>query len=342
MFGTPVTPSRIDGVKLVLITGAGASRDLGAGRPLPLMGDWSSSLALALEGQEVGLAKACQLMPGDGPTFEKNLGLLLQWERDSALHERFLTLGGVSVGSYDSNMTDYLNRMKSRLSAVKATLDRNLYDLFGQERIDDDAAQRGYQALFDALGDPDLMVATTNYDRSIEAALGGMGRPFKTGFVRRGERTPVLRPEGLVREQAPGAVVLHLHGAVGWYDTGTQVEDHLGDKAFNASLGTPVVLYPDPDKDPTEHRAVSQLWTEFREALAWSDHVLVLGHGLNDPALLRELKAVSKRTKIAVARRNEEGLKAVRKEIPNATGVMIDFGPTPQIDRAALEDWRDS
>jgi hypothetical protein len=68
-------------MKLLLVTGAGASRELGVGESsMPLMADWSNGLSKALDHHELGLAEACSLQPGmSGPEFEENLGLLLKW-----------------------------------------------------------------------------------------------------------------------------------------------------------------------------------------------------------------------------------------------------------------------
>jgi hypothetical protein len=45
-------------MKWVLITGAGASRELGRERPLPLMADWAANLCDELNSRESNFAEA--------------------------------------------------------------------------------------------------------------------------------------------------------------------------------------------------------------------------------------------------------------------------------------------
>ncbi len=97
--------------------------------------------------------------------------------------------------------------------------------------------------------------------------------------------------------------------------------------AYNPTLGAPVVLYPDPDKDPTSDAAVEMLWREFRLALERADRVLVVGHSLNDPALVRELNAVPSDTRIAVTVLEGHDDAWVRKLLPHAIVIEVKFGP---------------
>lgn len=175
------------------------------------------------------------------------------------------------------------------------TINATLYDQFGQGRVVDASATAAYSALLNEhLGVTELVIATTNYDRSAEAALHGLGMAVDTGFRAPLGRTPILEPAGLVHEREGRTPVIHLHGAVGWYERGGRIEDHYGDQPYNASLGTPVVLYPDPEKDPTSDAMVSELWREFEHALGSAEHVLLLGHSLHDPALLRVLAPLTR------------------------------------------------
>jgi hypothetical protein len=48
---------------LVIVTGAGASRELGDPDPLPLMADWSNRLTDALNAEDDGLAGRRALSP---------------------------------------------------------------------------------------------------------------------------------------------------------------------------------------------------------------------------------------------------------------------------------------
>ena len=328
----------------MLVTGAGASRDLAReGTSMPLMPDWSDALCEALDQRESGLAQACGLSPGaSGSVFEENLGLVLRWHQVQDLAERFRDLGGPHPGSRTSDAEESRERVKRRLDAVLDTLNTTLYELFGLERIDDRRASEAYGTLLTDLSDPELVVATTNYDRSAEVALEALGHTVEAGFPAGTARTPVLQATGMIRNRGGKTVVIHLHGAVGWYERGGRVESHYGDQPYRSSLGAPVVLYPDPDKDPTGHAIVSQLWSEFREALDWSDHVLVLGHSLHDPALVRELRRVQSDTKIAVSYIDDAVRIGAETQIPKAWPVYLEFGPLPRgLDREEWTRWRD-
>lgn len=108
----------------------------------------------------------------------------------------------------------------------------------------------------------------------------------------------------------------------------------------NRSLGDPVVLYPDPEKDPTGHDLVSDLWAELRQALEWSDHVLVLGHSLHDPALIRILREFVGKTKIAVTYADERDHDYAASAISNkVTTVQVIFGPGQDVGEGGLRSW---
>ncbi|HEY5054452.1 MAG TPA: hypothetical protein VII45_13705, partial [Solirubrobacterales bacterium] len=121
--------------------------------------------------------------------------------------------------------------------------------------------------------------------------------------------------------------VIHLHGAVGWYEQAGAVSDHNADQNFNSSLGRPVVLYPDPDKDPTSDSTVKQLWTEFYAAVDLADAILVIGHSLHDPALVSALVGASESKPVAISNFNIEDIGKTESEVPRAIQVEIDFGP---------------
>lgn len=93
-------------MRLVLVAGAGASRELGESGPLPLMADWSNALCEALDSKERDLAAAVHLKSGmSGPEFEQALGLLLRWEQMRYLEHRFEGLGGPTPNSTTSEST---------------------------------------------------------------------------------------------------------------------------------------------------------------------------------------------------------------------------------------------
>ena len=292
------------------------------------MPDWSDALCEALDAQESGLAAACHLVPGmAGPEFEKNLGLLLRWQQVRHLEERFQDLGGPQAGSHIGAVEEARSHVKRRMAVVMKTINVTLFEQFGQGQIDDDKARKAYQALLDLLGEPRLILATTNYDRAGETALATLGYDIDVGFRQRPNRTPTLEPTNLVSKDWAKTPVVHLHGAVGWYERDGLVGDHHADQPYNPSLGTPVVLYPDPEKDPTNDAIVSQLWIEFSAALDTSDSVLVVGHSLHDPALVRALQRVARSKPVVISCLDFDDRQEVEAKIPGSITVKMDFGP---------------
>jgi SIR2-like domain len=296
---------------------------------MPLMKDWSSALSEALDAHESGLARACHLAPDlDGPKFEENLGLLLQWDKVRGLEERFEQMSGDTIGSITGGVRGARKHQARRMTDVRRIINESLYQQFGHERLDDERAIAAYRQLMAGLGDPELVVATTNYDRAVETALHRLGRRVETGFRSVSpDRTPVLDPAGLVEDRGDGTPVIHLHGAVGWYEIDGIVKKHPANERFNPSLGTPVVLYPDPDKNPLIEPSVMQLWAEFRVALQKADRVLVIGHSLHDPALVNVLAEIAEEKFVVATYVNDEGKAAIEAKLPGALSVQLEFGP---------------
>jgi hypothetical protein len=121
----------------------------------------------------------------------------------------------------------------------------------------------------------------------------------------------------------------------------------FGDQPFRANLGMPVVLYPDPEKDPTNDAIVSELWVGLRDALEWADYVLILGHSLHDPALVRSVQAAMSRKKrldqpfkVAVSFVSDDAPPRIKSLLPNAIHVRLEFGPKLSIKRQALDALR--
>jgi hypothetical protein len=324
-----------DPMKLLLILGAGASREFGKVEPMPLMEDWSNALCKELEAQEGGLSTGCRLEPEmSGQVFEKNLGLLLRWENVRHLEERFELLGGPTPTTRIGTVVEARSRTSERMAAVMKAVNTTLYDQFGQPQVDYGLAAEAYAELIEVIGhDVQLMVATTNYDRIAETSLEILEHKTNVGFERKPGLTPVLNPAGMVeRQEREGIPVIHLHGAVGWYEKDGVVKDHLGDSPFNPTLGSPVVLYPDPEKDPTSDALVNQLWEEFRQAVDGADFILVIGHSLHDPALVRELERVQGSAPVIVGFHSDGGGEAISEKLPLAQGTRMSFGPIPVSD----------
>ena len=300
---------------------------------MPLMPDWADALCHSLDQVEANLASACHLKPGmGGPEFEENLGLLIRWEKVRYLEEHFQNLGGPTAGSHTNHVVKTRAQMDQRMKSVMKTVNSTLYDQFGQRQVDDDQASAAYSGLLRELGDPDLILATTNYDRAAETALETIGHEVDSGFRGGPHRTPILEPGGLIAERGSKTPVIHLHGAVGWYAQNGSVGDHYADLPYNPSLGTPVVLYPDPEKDPTSDAIVSELWTEFDAALEIADSVLIIGHSLHDPALVRALRPVARSKHVVVSHLDADGQEKIKSELPGAIPVEMNFGPAIEVD----------
>lgn len=271
-----------------------------------------------------------------GPEFEENLGLLLKFEQARALIDRFAPLGRQDFLGEHGQVGRARELTEARLNSLKRILDATLYDEFGMDRVDDERAVEAFGALLDVCG-TEIVVATTNYDLSAEAALDALDFTVDTGFRASRGRTPALNPVGLIEGRGDATPVIHLHGAVGWYEKEGVVESHYADKPFNESLGSPVVLYPDPDKDPTNDAVVSQLWTEFHRALKEAKAVVVVGHSLHDPSLVRALKDAAQRKPVVISFFEKEDKKRIESIVPNAHALHLDFGPAVKVPDTLLK-----
>jgi SIR2-like domain len=284
----------------LLITGAGASHDLGRDGPMPLMDDWARHLRTVVDEGEEGLADAAGLRPAmSAEDFERAIGALLRWDETRELRDQFRGLAAPTPAQHHTWAREGKQREVDRMALILDAINRTLYRLFRADRIDDAKATRAYAELLAALNHPKrLTVVTTNYDSSAERALRRLGRRPETGFDRPPggdgnsfdvaklvERADLDTDRGLTP-------VLHIHGAVGWYERDGQVWEHPPTADYDPSLGHPVVLYPDPDKDPTSNENVAAIWTEFRAAVAAADYVVVVGHSLRDKPLTKVLREI--------------------------------------------------
>ena len=324
------------------------------------MDGWASALRHELNQREKGLGDAIGLsskMSGQG--FEKQLGALLRWRDLWPLNDQFRGLGGRQVGQVGKDLTEAHQLERARLEVIMAGINATLFSLFSAARIHEKKAASAYRKLLDAFDDPeDLMVVTTNYDPAAEVGLSGLGKDVKTGFDRPPGRPPPFNPRGMVKSarRDPGAVgVIHLHGAVGWYEREGVVYEQHQHEPFDPGRGRPVVLYPDPDKDPTRDALVQVLWDEFDEALADATHVLVLGHSLHDPALVGKLKAAALVSNVAICQRamytksgagwsgpivDREESDRMLKLVPGVPSILpVHFGPRSGMSLAVIHEW---
>ncbi|HEX8745078.1 MAG TPA: hypothetical protein VF712_18275 [Thermoleophilaceae bacterium] len=273
------------------------------------MADWAVALRKELNRREPRLADAIGLRDGiEGTAFEKTLGELLRWQELRPLNKRFRGLGGDRAGAFFTEVDRAYELEERRLKDIIAAINTSLFRSFGATQIDTEKATDAYGPLLRLLGDgDDLTIVTTNYDPAAWLALKELGKRPETGFDRSPGIRPPIAPEGMVetaRATKEAVAVLHLHGAVGWYekeeDGARRVYEHLPDEPFDPGRGRPVVLYPDPDKDPTRDAVVQDLWQEFDSALEGADVVVVIGHSLNDPALVSKLRTAAEFTDVCI------------------------------------------
>jgi len=343
--------------RILLITGAGASTELGkdGDPPLPLMAEWAERLRTKIGpdlSEMTGLIAA-----HDGVAFEETLGALMRWHQGLDAMSRFRLMTKRLDDGPDATVVNFSQAIdlgRANGDRFLELLHESLFDEFGPGRIEPDKALTAFSTLFALLALEDsslpsrLVLATTNYDRSIEIALAHMSINARTGFVLQTYRTPVLVPKGLgAFAETPS--VLYLHGAVGWYrQADGAIHSVAADQRYKPSLGIPAVLYPSPNKD-LEITETAELWSEFQDAVKEATHILVVGHALNDDHLVHELASTDAR--IAVTYRSSERATAgsaaaadaaerrIRDKLPAAVAIAVRFGPELAIDPGAMRRW---
>ena len=341
--------------RLVLVTGAGASRHFGHGdRPLPLMADWSDALVKALNRSEPNLADTIGLRSGlSGEEFEEALGAFLRWTQTFDATQRFLQVGRAAGGGLVNEVPSWLHRARERSRIIIEAINSSLWSEFGLDKVDESKAVDTYRRLFQALdalpsGSTQLFSATTNYDRSGEVVFSEIGFTAKTGARGRTGRTQHLDVEAIEVWDDPSPVPhIHLHGAVGWYrDQDGRIRIQPADEEYD-NRRTPAVLHPDPNKDPVGdvEVGVHTLWQKLSEALDKATHVLLLGHSLHDRPLLDALAQASRDARFAVCfHEDRDGIQATlnshdvfqRSDI-NVSYIAMDF--RPEHDFAQVSEW---
>ena len=328
--------------RLLVITGAGYSRNLGGADPLPLMGEWAEIMRGRCDGVERGLADALGLKLGLGPVeFEEVMGSLLALDASLPLFQQFMGLGAEPIGRPNNHHQSWEKLTRRRLSDMVRVLHETLYEQFGRRAIDSGKAKAEVEILLDHLeGTEDVVFATTNYDQSIEIGLDAAGSSVTDGFppIRWGSSS--LQPDLLTNwpgESNPMVPVLHLHGAVGWYaQSDGAIISQPPDQAYNDTLGVPAVLPPDPNKSPLSNPFVAEVWRVFRLLLSQSKKVLVLGHSLHDPALVSAIGRSSDIADVAVGFHRVDGDDSDRQDddplpsdLADATRIPTELGPEP-------------
>ena len=292
-------------IDLVLVTGAGASREFGArGAKLPLMGDWVRALVGNLRQLGPGFAEVTGLSEAmGGEEFEQQLGRFLRSVESFGEVERLI--GPISklpnrpqgLQVSDDYWGQWYDTARYSLGQIVTAIHKSLYEHFAAQIYDERAAQQAYGDLFQQLVvglDSRMVYATTNYDLVAERALLDLGYMPDAGDMRSlpYENEGTVRPQGLVTGVGRYVPLLHLHGRVGWLrrDDGRVVSQYLH-ALVDSPGGVPVVMLPDLEKSYDTDRLISAMWAEFGVALQRAKRVLVMGHSLHDEALLRALAA---------------------------------------------------
>ena len=351
-------------IELVLITGAGASREFGVGgQKLPLMTDWSNHLV-----QELAKGSAHMEITGlrrdmAGAEFESQLGSFLNsvgaFRSVKHLVEVTTELPNMPAGLQPQGvMMQWYQQVMFQCDQVIETIHKTLYEQFFESSVDTQAATRAFSWLFQVLeltpGTP-FVFATTNYDIIATRVLADLG--FKPDWgplprVTAGSGDSDLHVEDLLGEMPRFTPVLHLHGKAGWYAQEGRGSSQIDNTTYSPQFGTPIVMLPDPDKDYGANAIINQLWVQFRLALARAKRVLVLGHSLHDPFLVRTLRAeVHPVSRLAVTTFGVEApsphagdmtvSQIADQDLPGAVKIPVRFGTSEDGGRE-LKAWMDA
>jgi hypothetical protein len=316
------TPER--DIELVLVTGAGASRDLGRGaKKIPLMNEWSDHLVKSLAQSGFNHVQLTGLEPGLGSMeFEERLGRFLTSRlafaqvRDLISASAQLHYPEHQLLSAQGVLETWYRTLDHNLTQVENTIQKSLYELYAAPEFDLQRAAETYGALLASLGVSararGWVYATTNYDPIAEMALERAGYPVEWG-----ERTLALGGhsavdvDGLVTVIGRSVPVLHLHGRVGWYrrteGTGPAEVYAAPVTTHDPANGTPIVMLPNPEKPYESDEIILSLWRQFEEVLQRARRVFVLGHSLQDDRLVLALaKNVEPMVRLAVTVLAEE------------------------------------
>jgi hypothetical protein len=301
-----------------------------------------------------GWADALRRRLGDGPSnllgldavrtgeqFEELLGELTRWLQLKDINMRFASVTSTRDDREDATVTNFVRaweQAERRGNLLETTLNETLFDLFGPQRFDALGAANAYDRLLRQLvkGRPQQFIcATTNYDRSLEMALGTLKLHARTGFYYDGIKYPRLSPGGLGTYKEQPAV-LHLHGAVGWYRTEDgEIIEHPAMEPYSQANGMPAVLYPSNNK-VVEDSIVRAIWTEFDRAIEAATHILMLGHGLGDKHLVDRLRGVSVPLGATALTKADES--KIKSTLPRASVLRLKFCTNPEF-RQDMRAW---
>lgn len=347
-------------IDLVLVTGAGASREFGGNRePLPLMNDLSEALIRKLQ-VHPGYLEATRLESGlDGQEFERRLGTFLRavlaFSRIDSVLEATATFAAQPGLATAHALVQWFEQSQFQLGQIVESIYEVLYEQLSVNRVAVHTASEAYRDLFEVLGmtpSSSVVLATTNYETVAELALATLGWHPDAGE----ERYAVARPDppvsvdGLLYGMPRHVPVLHLHGCLGWYRrTDSEQVYFTSVAAHQRGLGVPVMVLPDPEKSYDADAIIASLWSQFEEALRATRRVLVLGHSLNDSALISALKRNVEgfdRVGIVVLPDPQSGavssippgVQAALDDLPGARPVPLRFA-SPLANTTGLGEW---
>jgi hypothetical protein len=355
-------------IELVLVTGAGASRNLGVREPLPLMSDWSTYLVRKLASGPMHYLAMTGLDPTlDGMEFERRLGAFLAGrlaftqaraliEASAGLQFQNTTLNNPQL------LEDYHRTVDAHLTSIVTLIQESLYELFARPEFDLELAAKSYGDLLQQLGinrsTTNWVYATTNYDPIAEMALERLGYEMDWGEKQQAIGGSAVRVAGLIDALARARPLLHLHGRVGWFrraDSAGNIETYAtATQDYQPTYGTPIIMLPDPNKLYDADDVVNAIWQQFTIALQRAKRVLVLGHSLNDATLvtaLAENVAPTARIAVTVLGNPSPGytddpidpsdptIRLVEANLSGARIVPIRFGDREAAQGTGLEQW---
>lgn len=328
-----------------------------------MMSSWATLLVEALDhrAQQIGLMAE---MPGD--EFEAALGRFLAFEKALPMIAPFTHINQpISQPlSKDMGIESWFQQASAVTGEIRRGIWRNLFESFGLERVNPEAAIDSYSRLHALIRAADgegpesyLAHATTNYDPAIELAIGdSTNMKLVDGFVQHaggGRETyapNLLADQWQTTDQVP---VLHIHGGVGWYfqEDGTITRPPTDDPYDERRA--PALLLPDDTKNPDLFDApIRETWESFERLLTMASHVLFLGYSLHDSHVVQTVRAASLPTAVVTyALPNLQGeypappkveLTRIKGLIPKAVVLSGAFGQReewPDLDAQGLERW---
>jgi hypothetical protein len=350
---------------LVLVTGAGASREL-TNPPFPLMAEWSAALRKHLISKGMHLSEIVNLPDGaSGYEFEERLGAFLRetqaFQSVGPLISRTINFPNLpSSFNGNTNINDWHYQICQFLVQAVAAIHESLVEEFGKRTYSTKKGSDAYRAVLGNMkiqqGVSKWVCANTNYDQNSEGIIYDLG--FKPNFgviehPRGGEK--IVKVTGLVQGMGSQEVpVLHLHGSVGWFQRVDGSTYATASGAVPQTFGDiPIVMLPDPDKDYQSNSTIRDTWIEFRNALTRAQKILIVGHSLHDKVLVDSLKELVEpitRVGVAIEGRASDQLPSragaeLVKRIPDLFGrtlatFPIQFGEKLRTDVSqSIQDW---